>query len=483
MKIEIEFSASDLKQAVAGLGKVMIRTGLPALRCVRLVRNESGYVTASVTDLETLATYRFRAAQEGSAVVMLIPWEAFSKAAKTTKERAVFILEKSDTVAVRTFIGSMFFEEPSAMPPLDEWPVIPEVTGPTHEMNAVFKTAFVEAMSCSSTDASRLVLNGVCLDLTRPEAHYVVGANVRQLYAANSFKFDLARSIIFPNRKFLAWSGFLDDGDWKLRTTLAPDTKDGGWAEIHSDRWTIQTRLIAGEYPNWPQVFPSDTSDATIVRLTPEATAMLLEVMPRVQIADRHKESACVAVCGDRLFLHSRSNADEPWKDIPVPGADVAGPAAAVLVNKEQFIHALRMGFDQLELRDPLSPTVLRAPRKKLVIGAMRGDMPQITSTEESSPSIPQPETITTEPERNPMNTTATNGERPKTTAPPEAPETELRAAMLQVETVRNTFRESLNGLNQVMNLLKAAEKEQKNSDKEIEGVRSTLRSLQRVQI
>lgn len=82
------------------------------------------------------------------------------------------------------------------------------------------------------------------------------------------------------------------------------------------------------------------------------------------------------------------------------------------------------------------------------------------------------------------MNTT-TNGERPKTTQSQtsEQPDTALRAAAIQVENVRNVFRESVNGLNQVLSLLKAAEKEQKNSEKEIESVRSTLRSLQRVQI
>ena len=82
------------------------------------------------------------------------------------------------------------------------------------------------------------------------------------------------------------------------------------------------------------------------------------------------------------------------------------------------------------------------------------------------------------------MNTTATNGERSKTaTAAPEPADSALKTAAVQVENLRNVFRESIHGLGQVLNLLKAAEKEQKNSDKEIESVRSTLRSLQRVQI
>jgi hypothetical protein len=484
MKIEIQFPASDLKHAVAGLGKVMSRSGLPILRCVRIRRDEAGYASLSVTDLETLATYRLPTPQEGQAGDLLVPWEFFAKAVKTTKERAVFVLEKSDTVVARTFIGSMSFEEPAAMPPLDEWPFIPVVNGAWLNLNDGFKRAFVEAMSCASTDDSRPVINGVCLDLTKPECHYVVGTNGRQLYAANTFKFDLARSIIIPNRKFLSWSGFVQDGEWKLRTRLEPEPKDGGWAEIVSNHWTIQTKLVSGEYPNWRQIFPAEESSASIARFTPEATKMLLEVVPIMQTADQHKASACVVIHGDRMFLHTRSSQNEPWKEIPVPGASVAGPTAALLVNKEQFTHALRMGFDQLELRDPLCPAVLRAPGKQMALGSMRGDMPALTSTEESVPSAPQPDNTTTEPERNSVNTN-TNGERSETTTPtaPDPNESALKSAAVRIENLRNVFRESIHGLNQVLNLLKAAEKEQKNSDKEIESVRSTLRSLQRVQI
>jgi DNA polymerase III sliding clamp (beta) subunit (PCNA family) len=487
MKIEIEFSASDLKQAVAGLGKVMSRSGLPALRCARLIRDDSGNVSFSVTDLDSLATYRLRDPQDGPTGDMLVPWELLAKAARNTKDRAVFIREKADTVVARTFIGSMSFEEPAAMPPLDEWPFIPPVTGPWLDLNATFKTAFIEAMSCSSTDSSRFVINGVCLDLTKPDAHYVVGTNGRQLYAANTFKFDLPRSIIVPNRKFLAWTGFAEDGEWKARTNLEQDETAGGWIEISSDRWSMRTKLIAGEYPNWRPVFPAEESSATTVRLTPEAIKMLLEVVPMVRTADRSKEFACIAVHGESLVLHSRSEASESWKDIAVPGASAAGPAATVLVHREQFTHALRMGFDQIELRDPLSPTVLRAPGKQIVLGCIRGDMPQTTSTEESSPSTPQPEKTTTEKENNERNSvnTITKGERPKAamTAAQNESDSALRAAALQVENVRNNFREGLNGLNQALNFLKAAEKEQKSSEKEIESVRTTLRSLQRVQI
>src|SRR6185436_19829292 len=138
------------------------------------------------------------------------------------------------------------------------------------------------------------------------------------------------------------------------------------------------------------------------------------------------------------VFLHGRRTATEPWIDVPIPGASVFGPACFVLINKEQFTQALRMGFREIELRDVNTPIVFKGPGKQFAISPTRGAVPT-TSAEEAQPSASEPApTTTTETERNPVNTTTTNNERPKTTptsATPEQPETELRAAMLQVES------------------------------------------------
>lgn len=69
------------------------------------------------------------------------------------------------------------------------------------------------------------------------------------------------------------------------------------------------------------------------------------------------------------------------------------------------------------------------------------------------------------------------------TTANAEAEQNPIRTAIAQVDHVRNQFRDCLNGLNQAMTQLKAAERDQKMTAKEIDSVRGTLRSLQRVQI
>ena len=58
-----------------------------------------------------------------------------------------------------------------------------------------------------------------------------------------------------------------------------------------------------------------------------------------------------------------------------------------------------------------------------------------------------------------------------------------LDTALAQVEIVRGDFRNAIAGLNKLGELLKQVQRENKTSDKEIQSVRQTLRSLQGVRI
>ena len=62
-------------------------------------------------------------------------------------------------------------------------------------------------------------------------------------------------------------------------------------------------------------------------------------------------------------------------------------------------------------------------------------------------------------------------------------PKSPLEAALLQVEGIKAGYRETLNHLTRIGDSIRAAMREQKASEKEIQGVRQTLRSLQSVRI
>ena len=78
-------------------------------------------------------------------------------------------------------------------------------------------------------------------------------------------------------------------------------------------------------------------------------------------------------------------------------------------------------------------------------------------------------------------HSTPTNGAPRSTTTAPE--KSSLETALAQVEIVRGDFRNAITGLNKLAEALKAAQREQKTADKEVQSVRNTLEKLQSVRI
>jgi hypothetical protein len=99
------------------------------------------------------------------------------------------------------------------------------------------------------------------------------------LYSANTFQFDLPKSVIIPARKFLAWPGFSQDGNWRVALALDKDQLPF-WMQLQSDHWDFLIKPIAGDYPNWRQVVPAEDSNATRVTLSGEAIELMLDALP-----------------------------------------------------------------------------------------------------------------------------------------------------------------------------------------------------------
>ena len=81
-----------------------------------------------------------------------------------------------------------------------------------------------------------------------------------------------------------------------------------------------------------------------------------------------------------------------------------------------------------------------------------------------------------------PENNGNTSGAKPATEKP-AAEKSALDTALAQVEIVRGDFRNAIARLNKLGELLRQSQRENKTSDKEIQSVRQTLRSLQSVRI
>ena len=77
------------------------------------------------------------------------------------------------------------------------------------------------------------------------------------------------------------------------------------------------------------------------------------------------------------------------------------------------------------------------------------------------------------------MSKTSTAATTPET----PAAESAVKKVIEQVEKIKDTLKAVLGDFNDVLASLRVAEKEKKATEKEIESIRATLRSLQKVQI
>jgi len=542
MKTEIKLPVAELKEALPGLTKIIGKSRtLPVLQTVRINRNSEGIVTLHATDLDSHLTYTAKGTQQGPAEEVLVPVDQLTKATKCSspKEEIGIVPEAKDKVKIRYNIAGNVVEQTISTCAVDEYPPVPQVKQPGVQLEPQFGQALKEALACCSEDSSRYVLRGACLDVTDKKLHYVVGTDGRSLFSANSFCFDLPKSVIIPDSKFLTWSDFLDDQPAYLSVEPgqeAHQAKDGkpaveatpGWVKLESPRWTFITKEIDGQFPNWRQCVPSPTSKWTQVQLSEEALKQLIQVIPNLPGADG--PNSLIRLRVDRyLFVEGQNKDDETWTSVPVQAVNVIGNPVIIALNRHYLLKALRFSLNKLEIEDSLTAMVLSSGGKKMVIMPLRLDDGKVRqapaqgtpgSESSTSPSTEQPQPPA-QPEAQPEE--RTEMPRASRTTTPETTTTEnrtlestatdklngngngngngthtvnattqnngngnssaVKSLVDHVETIKDNLRAVIRDLTSVIDTVKAAEKEKRTTEKEIEAIRAKLRQIQSVNI
>jgi DNA polymerase III sliding clamp (beta) subunit (PCNA family) len=506
MTPEITLPVAELKQALPGFSKIVSKSRtFPVLQSVRVQRDAQGVVTLEGTDLDAHLAYRLKDTQAGKPVAVLVPFDSLTKTAKGSSETLTLIPDGKDKLRLRYQIGNSPVEQRISCYEMNEWPPAPKLTAPAVALDPDFGATLKEALQCASDDASRPVLKGACLDVTDPEGHYVVGTNGRILFAANSFSFDLKQSVIIPNSKFLLWNGFDTEAGCQFVVQNDPKDKELGWVQLQTPRWTYTTRKIAGDYPNWKQAVPTPSAQGTTLKLSAEAVTQILEVAPQLPGGDDVNRPVRLFVEAGELQLAGRPRNDPAWTRVQIDGVAITGPDIEASLNREFLVQALRYGLNQINLETPDDVVLFSAGGRKCVVKLLSSpptaapapastNPPQPTEAAAATPpSVAASEPTPTEPRNNMSQSTVIPPRRGNLQPKVEgtnghgnhnAPNgSALTAAVTQIETVKTALRDVMLDLNATLDLLRAAEKEKKASFKEVESVRATLRSLQKVAI
>ena len=493
---------AELKPALVGLGKIISKSStLPVLRMVRVDRTHEGWITITGTDLDAFVTVRLEAPTSGDPTSVLVPFDELAKTTKSCSAGEFIEIEQSteNTVLMRHPVGQQFAEKAVDSLPVGEYPPIPKIEGTPMTIDAHLRTAMLEAMDCASEDETRYVLRGAYIDVSDKKCNAVVGTDGKHLYTSNSFSLPLGESIIIPTNKFLGWKEFNNDGEWQLQAD--PENKEA-YFQISSRRWQFIHKPLDGVYPNWRQVIPKESN--TKVEMSEEAGTMIQNLIPRLPL-DPRDISKTLGLKAERgkFILLSRNTREDQWTEVEVAGVRITGNPVTIYLNRDFMLKALKFGFNELQIQDALSAMRFVRGGKQMVVmpvnveSTSTSEVPvkpseaepatehQPVSPQEETPapqqepksdSKPEPITQATPKERNTMQTPPING-----ATPGDKPALEI--AITQVEVVRGDFRNAIAGLNKLAESLKAVQREQKSSGKEIESFRQTLRSLQSVRI
>ena len=492
----IRISINELKPALAGFSKIITgKHQLPSLRSLR-VDGTAEQVTLTGTDLDLYARYEVPEFQCDTTASFLLPLDRLQSMVRRFPPRTVLNLEPGK---ISCDLGTGRVVEDVDSPAVKEFPDEPAFEINTVPLPESFARRFIEAMGCSSTDASRYVLNGVQLDVSDPACHNLVGTDGRHLFSANSFALPLSESAIVPNHKLLLWRG-LADVPWAI---AGQRKKDSSYVRIVAGDWTLTMKVVDGTYPNWRQVIPDAQQHRTTVKLPEEHEfAAIVNGLPGGEIKDRPVD----------LVIQNGTVAVKDTKggsSIRLEGATASGPDITTRLNRELLIKAWQYGLTKIGIIDAMSALHFTKEGRQMVVMPLRvAEAYPPPATEESArsepaeatnnpahiessavetkaASQPQPERTMTETTINRAETMPyINGVSRSTTPVHQATDKPaIEAAIEKIDGFKASVRETLAGLTGLTTLLRQAVRDQKTGEKEVQAVRQTLRNLQSVRI
>lgn len=455
---------SHLKDAVAGLAKVVNqRASIPILAHVR-IDAEGKSIRLTGTDLNQVATYEIALAEPVSAPIsVLIPLDALQSVLKTAQGLNIEIEPGKDAVTIMAEVAGQNIGRRVETPDIKDWPEL-AVPADTKPVEPGFLPSLRQALTFASSDDSRPLLKSAYFDVDPKKGHRIVATDSRRLSVFPCGILPLAESAIVPSTKFLNW------------TKLEGETRIGAGKGVFTLRcgpWTYTAKTVDGQYPRWSQVVPAYGGDRTL-ELSEADTAMLVKALPGLPAYDISQEAVVLRMEGNAVRVFSRQDAKSPESAIKLESSKHEGKGAfSVGLNREFFREALIAGFRYWEFQDAVSPLLGRLSKDDK--GSIHVLMPirtidhEVQHTEAKAPEAkPVPVPVQSQPKETPM---PKKHEETQTATEPGA----LDKILVAYEAAKNAVRQAQSALADVALCVRDAIREQKAQSREIAEVRAGL--------
>lgn len=236
------------------------RTTLPILSCIRLTANpDTNEVTVSATDLDVTLSAVLETETPYPAMDAVVNGKTFLGLFKRDKN---MIVESADSKVVIAVNGSRF-----NVPTMDKAEFPPPLKLQTEVTFSVLPTVFAVVLHqvdvAISTDESRYVLNGVFFDGKVYPSLTLVGTDGQRLHKASLpiesaaiFDKDF-KGFILPSCALAHLHKLLKEQPEGVPVKVEVNA-GRNLIRITGSRLTMVSKLIEGQYPNYPQVIPTD---------------------------------------------------------------------------------------------------------------------------------------------------------------------------------------------------------------------------------
>ena len=464
--MQIALKRSELKEAIAGLSRVIARrASLPVLEHIRFSATGTKAV-ATGTDLEQTLSYFFESATvERPGKPFLANLEALKPLVKGPDKDTITLEGNEQSLSLTNPVAGQPITVTLEAIPADEFPTSSPHTS-VKPVDGLFLVNLRKAFECVSVDDSRGVIKGVFLDVGDQGSH-IVGTDGRRLVAYNGIALPV-ESCIVPASKFLAWDKL--DGEIQIGTGKADDTT---WFALRTPRWSYQVRTLPGTFPNYRQILPTSQGRHALA-VDEQDAKLLMQVLPRLACGNSKDPAITIQGENGRLVVLGASDAK-----IEMPGSGYTGKAAAITLNQEFFLEAVKAGFRKFSFDDEQSPIHADDNGGRFVLMPLRMDGPVKTQTKEVSADVPQADTV---PE------TRTETEPKKEDAVmPETNTTEntnpLDKVLAAFEATKAKINEAKHALGDIAEAIKQAVRDQRSQKSDLDAARATLAKLQAIRI
>jgi len=466
----IELRCSDLKSALIGLGKLAsTKSAVPTLRCVKVEPCSKTLVHLSATDGQLTLRLTIPARGDNAGEAFLLS-----------------LTELRELVRKHSAAEQIALSPNAKAPAVAEFPEAVTWRGAVVNLPDDAVTSLLRAFTCGSRDETRYVLRGTYLDVSAEgnNAHRIVATDGRHLFSSNSMHLpNLKSSIIIPDHKLWKWKALAESRPWTLRVGKAKTPKDRHPFRMDGPFWSVSGTLIDGNYPNYQQVIPAEREFTTRIMITDDNRAALEQILPKLPGAKSNHRPVGIQVHNKQLYLLAREDADQPWQPHPLGRSRSNGPDTSVQFNRDYLRKMIDFDLQEIAIIDEMSPVRFQREGDLMIVMPLRPTGSKEVAVVPKSTSPGTAEATTTK------RKTAAHHSLPiakKTPTQREAAPSKIDpivAAETQIAEARQALAGARKGLISANTALKSARRQQRETDKEVRGIRSLLGRLRKHQV